>query len=53
MRQTAVLRQDRSGWKGAGSLLTVLHVQMHDGLEKANSSSILMLPTHVLRLPTG
>lgn len=28
-------------------------VQMHDGLEKDNGSSILMLPTYVLKLPTG
>lgn len=27
--------------------------QMHDGLDKANGSSVLMLPTHVLKLPTG
>lgn len=33
--------------------LSVCCVQMHDGLDKANSSSILMLPTHVLKLPTG
>jgi hypothetical protein len=26
---------------------------MHDGLDKANGSSVLMLPTHVLKLPTG
>lgn len=27
--------------------------QMHDGLDKSNGSSVLMLPTHVLKLPTG
>lgn len=29
------------------------HAQMHDGLDKSSGSSILMLPTHVLKLPTG
>lgn len=35
-------------------MLRVLHpVQMHAGLNKSNGSSIMMLPTHVLKLPTG
>lgn len=28
-------------------------LQMHESLDKHNGSSILMLPTHVLKLPTG
>jgi hypothetical protein len=46
---------------GALCFLTLQHantcygaaMQMHDSLDKANGSSILMLPTHVLKLPTG
>lgn len=31
----------------------LLSMQMHDGLEKPNGSSIMMLPTYVQKLPTG
>jgi predicted aldo/keto reductase-like oxidoreductase len=37
----------------ASSQSTFLFVQMQTGMEKANASQILMLPTYVTKLPTG
>jgi hypothetical protein len=33
--------------------LTCVSLQMQTGMEKANASQILMLPTYVVKLPTG